>query len=355
MTLKRVALLFEFPTLSGGERSLLAALDGIDRDRWACLALAPPEGRLARALHAAGVEIETLGRLADPLEVAAEAGADLVHANSLSMAVRAGSVATRADSLPFTAHIRDIQRLGGDRRTALDRSSGLVAVSRAVQASLTKQGLDSTVVHNGIAPGPPRQPADIPLVLGVGQISRRKGQDVFLAAAARLVERIPEVQFHVLGERWSRKPEAVEIDQALRRAATAGPLSGRLTLAGWVEDVRERMAGAALLLHTARQEPLGRVLLEAGACGLPVVASDVGGTREIVKDGVTGLLIPPDDPAAAAAACAALLEDADAARAMGEAARERMAQRFPVADAGRGLESAWTAALHPDAMTDGSG
>lgn len=348
MTLKRVALLFEFPTLSGGERSLLAALDGIDRDRWACLALAPPEGRLARALHAAGVEIETLGRLADPLEVAAEAGADLVHANSLSMAVRAGSVATRADSLPFTAHIRDIQRLGGDRRTALERSAGLVAVSRAAQASLTGQGLASVVVHNGIAAGPPRVDAGIPVVLCVGQITRRKGQDVFLAAAARLAERLLEVQFEVLGERWSRKPEAQEIDQVLKQAATAGPLSRRLTLAGWVDDVQTRMAGAALLLHTARQEPLGRVLLEAGVCGLPVVATDVGGTREVIKDGVTGLLVPPDDPGAAAAACEELLRDSGRARAMGDAARERMARRFSIAEAGRGLESAWNAALDTD-------
>jgi phosphatidylinositol alpha-mannosyltransferase len=71
------------------------------------------------------------------------------------------------------------------------------------------------------------------------------------------------------------------------------------------------------------QESFGYVLVEAMAAGLPVVASDIAGYREVVRDGVDGLLVPPSDPVALAAALRTVLDDADLARRLGEGGRLR--------------------------------
>jgi glycosyltransferase involved in cell wall biosynthesis len=93
-----------------------------------------------------------------------------------------------------------------------------------------------------------------------------------------------------------------------------------------------------LLAHPARQEPLGRVLLEAAAAGLPVVATDVGGTREIFPPETgSACLVPPDDPAALAAAIGRVLKDADRRAAIGRSARLRAEQAFDANRAAEGL------------------
>jgi glycosyltransferase involved in cell wall biosynthesis len=91
--------------------------------------------------------------------------------------------------------------------------------------------------------------------------------------------------------------------------------------------VLELMRRAAVLLFPARwEEPLTRTLLEAGSMGLPAVALKVGGNTDIVRDGVTGVLV--DTPAALGPALAALLADSDRRARMGAAARAHIAAHF---------------------------
>jgi glycosyltransferase involved in cell wall biosynthesis len=86
-----------------------------------------------------------------------------------------------------------------------------------------------------------------------------------------------------------------------------------------------------LLVHAARQEPLGRVLLEAAACGLPVVATDVGGTREIFPTEQDGaVLVPVDDDAAMAEAICGLLSDDEQQQRLGTAGRRRAEVAFDI-------------------------
>jgi phosphatidyl-myo-inositol alpha-mannosyltransferase len=87
-------------------------------------------------------------------------------------------------------------------------------------------------------------------------------------------------------------------------------------------------AAADVFIGPARGgESFGIVLIEAMAAGLPVVASDIDGWREVVRDGVDGLLVPPDDPPALAGSVRAVLDDPDLARRLGEAGRAR-AERY---------------------------
>ncbi len=169
------------------------------------------------------------------------------------------------------------------------------------------------------------------LVATVGQIGMRKATDVALAAATRWAAASPDVHWLLVGERTSKKDEAHELEQRLHAASAEPPLAGRVHFLGTRDDVSQILPECALLIHAARQEPLGRVLLEAAACGLAVVATDVGGTREIFPSDADGaVLVPKDDPAALAAAVQALLGDDGKRLALGAAGRRRMEAAFNV-------------------------
>jgi glycosyltransferase involved in cell wall biosynthesis len=98
--------------------------------------------------------------------------------------------------------------------------------------------------------------------------------------------------------------------------------------AGTRKDIPDILSAADLLVLPSDSEALPTVLIEAGAAGLPVIASTVGGVKEIVEDGRTGILIPPRDPAALASAIQRLLADHALMRRMGEQARQSIQERF---------------------------
>jgi glycosyltransferase involved in cell wall biosynthesis len=140
-----------------------------------------------------------------------------------------------------------------------------------------------------------------------------------------------DVHWLVIGERTSSKVESREFEASLRAAAAKPPLVGRVHFPGRRDDVAELLPECALLVHAARQEPLGRILLEAAACGIAVIATDVGGTREIFPDGTnSAALVPSNDPVALGVAMRMLLLDEDGRRALGVAAQKRAEEAFDV-------------------------
>ena len=183
------------------------------------------------------------------------------------------------------------------------------------------------------------------LVLTVGQIGLRKGQDV-LADAAILLADIPpndhsNIHFVVVGERNSNKQESIDFERNLAQRFAAAGMSDRLHLLGYRDDVPRLMNEADLLLHPAHQEPLGRVLLEAAASGLPIIATNVGGTPEILTDGVSARLVPPGDPQAMAVAIAELTSSPERSRELAVAARQRIVEQFTIDHATRELAAVW--------------
>lgn len=350
--------LLEYPTLHGGERSLLAALPAVQRE-FQVAAVAPPSGPLAAALAERGVELVPLefagaeGRRR-PLETLRAELQDLinrrrptlVHANSLSTARLAGPVCADL-GVTSIGHLRDILRLSAAALADLNYHRRLLAVSRATRDYHVAQGLSPErvrVLHNGVdlTAFAPRAASDwlkqelglLPtarLVGNIGQLVLRKGQDVLALAAREIVARHPDTQFVLVGERHSRKAEAVAYEQELRAMLTTGPLAGHGHFLGTRGDVPRLLSQFDVLAHTARQEPLGRVLIEAAAAGRPIVATDVGGTREILgDDGSAAVLVPVDDAPALADAICGLLSDTDRAARLGKAARARAEQCFEV-------------------------
>ncbi|MBA3313293.1 MAG: glycosyltransferase family 4 protein [Planctomycetota bacterium] len=366
----RVALLFEYPTLLGGERSLLASVERLPQHQF--LAFAPQAGPLADALREHGIECfpsplfeENGERLPRPLaasrliDAVQSCGADLLHGNSLAMGRLTGAVASGL-SVPCTAHLRDIIGLSKTAIADLNGNARLLAVSDATRAFHVAQGLDqnrTVVVYNGVdldrfrpgrrAPHIRRElgiPEDALAALTVGQIGLRKGWDVLAEAIGLLSEAWPALHVLLVGERYATKAETVEYERSVR-AKFDKVLPGRAHFLGSRSDMPELMSAADLLVHPARQEPFGRVLLEAAASGLPIVATNVGGTPEMVEDGVSARLVPPGDATSFAQAIADLLSDADQRARLGHAARRTVEARFPAETAARALAKDWHSVL----------
>lgn len=168
------------------------------------------------------------------------------------------------------------------------------------------------------------------LVVGsVANINPQKGVASLIEAFGHLRQALPEARLVVVGAEYDT-----------HRAYSAG-LRSRLAELGLAEglavhflgarhDIERQLQGFDLfaLASVPRSEGIPTVLLEAMACGLPVVATDVGGVAEVVEDGVTGYVVPPLDDEAFAAAGTTILRDSDRRALMGLAARERAVQRF---------------------------
>jgi len=355
---------------------MLACLDWLQRNGsdWEFVAIAPGSGRLAEALEERHVELIPWSMTAESdrarmsreaieaslIEAVHRARADMLHANSLAMGRLAGRIAGRL-TIPTTSHLRDILKLSAAATVDLNRNRRLIAVSNATREFHVARGLDAdrvAVVRNGLdlecfqprmATGwlhdELKLPRSAKLLATIGQIGLRKGQDVLAVAAPAIVREQPDVHFILVGERSSTKEESIVFERAIVDRFAEQGLTDRLHRLGSRGDVPSLLAEIAMLVHPAHQEPFGRVLLEAAACGVPVVATNVGGTAEIVVDGETGLLVPSRDSQALAFAVNELLADEKVRHRMSLAARDRAVREFDIARATPRLADQWRGVL----------
>lgn len=351
---------------------MLAALERL-RDRAEFVALAPAGGRLGAALRERRLEqIELVLRdergerlprsiaLANLGESVRRVAPDLLHANSLSMGRLTGALAT-ALSIPCSAHLRDIIGLSGAAVADLNRNRLLLAVSEATRAFHVAQGIDPKrvrVAYNGVdcdqftprpATGSLRRELGLDqhcfLAGAIGQIGLRKGQDVLAEAATLLGHRGPEIHYLLAGERYSAKAESIAFERDIVRRFRDAEIADRLHRLGYRDNVARLLNEIDLLVHPARQEPLGRVLLEAAASGTPILATRVGGTAEILRDGVSARLVEAGDAAALAAAIAELHGRASLRAGFATHARAHVAAHFAVGAAADLLWREWSALL----------
>lgn len=370
---RRIAVLFEYPTLNGGEYSMLQSLGLVDSRKFEVIALAPPAGRLADTLRSGSIRhvpfsMHDAQGFRVPRDVACQTlvesvrglSPQLLHANSLSMGRLTGAAAPRL-AIPCVAHLRDIIGLSRAAIDDLNQNRALIAVSRATRAFHVAQGLSAQrtqVVLNGVDPvrfrprpktGALCRELKIPvtsfIVLTVGQIGLRKGLEVLAGAAAAIAAQVPHVQFVIVGERHSAKDETIAYAANLTTEFARAGLDNRLHMLGYRNDVHRLMNEADLLAHPAKQEPLGRVILEAAASGLPIVATDVGGTTEIVSDGVSARLVAPRQHTALAGAVIELAGDKSLRDRLAAAARERVTNDFTPGAAADNLMKVWREAL----------
>lgn len=243
-----------------------------------------------------------------------------------------GAIAAAAGGVPIVVHTKHGRnQLRTARSRLLERLAGrltdvVVPVSAdSAEVARTTEGVPGEriqVIRNGIAIGPAvaRQGAAGWRIVHVARLNEVKDQRTLLRAVRLLADVHPEVRLHLVGDGEER--------EALEQLTDELRLREQVRFHGFTDDVRPYLADADLFVLSSVSEGIALTLLEAMAASLPVVATDVGGNREVVVPGETGLLVPPADPAALAEAIAALLGEPARAAAMGLAGRARVVRDF---------------------------
>lgn len=163
------------------------------------------------------------------------------------------------------------------------------------------------------------------IVIGtVGRMQTVKDQTTLVAAFLHLLERVPELRARLRLVLVGDGPLRAVAAQQLERAGVAE----QAWLPGARDDIPELMRGFDIFVLPSLAEGISNTILEAMACGLPVVATRVGGNAELVEEGLTGKLIPAADPAAMAAALSVYVRDLLLARRHGIAGRQRIEGHF---------------------------
>jgi glycosyltransferase involved in cell wall biosynthesis len=261
---------------------------------------------------------------------------ELVHTHLVHADVF-GALAAGATPLVSTKHNDDPFRSGPFRfveRALARRARAVIAITHALaRFTVDRVGVPRdkvTVVHYGLDELPRgwsanpalELPASARVLLSVGRLAPQKGHDVTVRAFARVRQSAPDAVLVILGE----GPERGRLDALGRELA----LGESFRLPGRAGDIAAWLQRAELIVHAARWEGFGLVLLEAMLASLPLVATRVSAIPEIVADGETGVLVPPDEPGALALALGDLLREPDRARRLGEAGLARARAEFSV-------------------------
>ncbi|HEX5314268.1 MAG TPA: glycosyltransferase [Gammaproteobacteria bacterium] len=176
-------------------------------------------------------------------------------------------------------------------------------------------------------------PPQAPVVVMLARLDPKKGVEYFLRAAPRIMERCPDTYFVVVGEAFlrdpddERRPDLEQRRELERRAAELG-IGEHIRFVGMRPDVPEILAMATVSVLPSFSEGLSNTLLESMAAGVAVVATDVGGTPEVIRNGCDGILVPPANTRAIVDAVCSILEDPLLAARLRAQGRERVASAF---------------------------
>ena len=302
--------------------------------------------RLASALARAGIEQRVVIRRdderravlrragLDPVELPFGGFFDLTTRRRFRRAIaeyRPSVVLTwmnRATRLCPRGEFVHVARLGGYYDLRYYRHCDhLIGNTRDIVAYLVGQGWPRERAHYlpnfvDVAPATPlpRQefdtPPDAPVALALGRLHPNKAFDVLVSALAE----VPRLHLWLAGEGDERG--------ALERQAASLGVTARLHFLGWREDVAALLASADFLVCPSRHEPLGNVVIEGWAAGLPVIAARSAGPEALARDGESGLLVPIDDVPALASAMQRLIDDGGLRARLAASGRAAYAAEF---------------------------
>jgi glycosyltransferase involved in cell wall biosynthesis len=236
-------------------------------------------------------------------------------------------------------------------RALMKLAHAAIVPSRAMRDQLVARGIPEKklfLVEDGIPleePARPREqvraslaiPGDALAILSVGRLVPVKGHDVLLRAFAGARASLPGSVLFVAGE-GEERPRLETLAKELGLGEAVRFLGDR-------DDVRDLLSASDLVVQASRSESLGLAVLEAAAASRAVLATDVGGHKETVLPGVTGVLVPPEDPSLLARAIVELGKEPARREALGRAARARVEKERSVEAMARAVEAVYREAL----------
>ena len=350
----RILELLVSTDLGGGPAQVAELVGRLPRDEFTVTVAGPARGTYGRTFteggaRFVGVETDRLGGrpLLDTLRLIREDGVDIVHTHGKGAGLY-GRLAARRASVPTVHTFHGIHyanyRAGlGRAYLALERglariTSAIVHVSQSQAREAAALGLappgKSHVIVNGIdadrvaaaamTRAEARQALRLEpdaLVLGtMARFDRIKALDALLRAFAVAASREPTARLLLVGD----GPEA----SRLRALAGTLGIEARVRLPGFIADAARLLPALDLYVSASRKEGLPLALLEAMACGLPVVATRVPGHVDVIEEGVTGRLVAPGDHDALVRVLRDAMAEPAGCAAMGRAGRRRVAERF---------------------------
>jgi glycosyltransferase involved in cell wall biosynthesis len=355
------AVLFtDSDVFAGTERHMLDLARGLRSEGAAAAIACPMASPLADRAREENIEVISIekGGFLDWAAIRTlrqklrSAEVNLIHAHngrtalSAALAVklegRGAYVLTQHFLVPSRSGRRGIKALlSNSVHRWISRNAGhIIAISEAARRGIEARGEavngNVTTIPNGI-PSPDARnlasPEAIRAGLGVGpdqalivcaaRLEQEKDVRSLIAAMPAVLTAAPDAICVAAGEGSQRGALASQIDSL--------GLRNSVRLAGFCEDAMSLINAADLFVLPSLAEPFGLVLIEAMSLGKPVIATNAGGPREIVEDGLTGLLVPPAEPIALAAAITRLIRDPSLRIEMGLRGRQRFTQNYTVA------------------------
>jgi len=337
-------------TWRGGEQQTLYLLEGLKARNIVCHLVCQPGSPMQERAEKAGID-------AFPIAMRGEADlpagyrirtlirkynyaiihAHTSHAHTLAYLASIGTAVRRLVTrrVDFSIFRRSFLHLSGFKYRFM--AHGYIAISNKVKAVLEADGIAERrifVVHSGIDPqrfkqanGDQLRPEfDIKdnekIVINVAHLAGHKGQKYLIQAIPHVLATLPDTRFFIVGRG--------ELRDELQALAFALGLQSRLVFTGFRSDVGAFYKIADLCVMSSIEEGLGTAVLDAMACGVPVVATAAGGLPEIIRDGKTGRLVAPSDPSALAEAIIELLTHPRLAEAMAAQGRTEVRQCFSI-------------------------
>jgi glycosyltransferase involved in cell wall biosynthesis len=345
--MKKVLHVITDTNIGGAGRYLLNLLSAWDENRYSVTVACPAGGELEKRLKSLGVKVYPLkggeksfriSHVAQILGIIAREKVDLIHTHASLSGRIAGKLS--GCRVVMTRHWMGKKSEMGFLRRWINRiiyrllTDRVIAVSRAVKVSLIEIGVPAWLiktVYNGInIPnifencGKLRMelntPEGVPLLGMIARLVPEKGHEYAIKAMPEILRRFPDARLVLVGD----GPSRTYLEDLCERVG----VKERVIFLGFRKDVEKIAIDFDVILMPSLSEGLPLALLESMALGKPVVASEVGGIPEVIKDGINGVLVPPGDAGALAEKVVGLLISDKLRENLGKNARQTILSQF---------------------------
>lgn len=350
---KKILFIDDTAKLGGAQISLLNLMSGLHPSCFYPILLCRNDGALLQRAEAYGIETipASLAGLRNPagfisdvfflFSILKTKKIDLLHINSPFL-FKYAALLSIVVSVPAVGHMRDISTLSGVERKFFNRLDYIIAISDSVAKALKESQVKPpvSVIYNGVNldtfhPSQKRRKefrrryniSDDEIIIGIcSRIAPEKGHATFVKAASLVAPEKRKIRFIIAGDSVFNRNQ--DFKCKLKLLARDLGVDSRIVWTGFVEKTEELYPALDILVVASKAEPFGRVAIEAGACGIPVIGTTCGGIPEIVQHDRTGILIPAENPVLLAHAIAELAENRENRMKLGRQAVNSVAANF---------------------------